>query len=423
MKKIKWMYFLAIVFIAGCAKDELQVENQCDESEYQVPLKSGNINPIVSDNGITADELAYHWAPVHYQDINPAYNDQSQVDYIIRIDRNLGSQEGGLWDLSANWDKKMRYPLNAYVYYSVVSTESHFYIGYYFFHAWDTQVTKKKLKCKEKWGIPYDCKLVKERHEWETNDMEGALFVIKRDGGVGNLEAVIVQGHGFLHTYLTNETKNSFDPKHKRPTTISFSNEAMGSMNDDVYRVITAQHAEGHGFGCYPEWHAPGDNPVADEGGGDHIRYIPSRIESEVPNYALIHRDENGKEKSGMDRFVYCKYKLINVFDADGGFWAHRNEPNVFEWTSSNRLTFIGHSTPPWNWRGNKEHKNPFYKGEPLNLTDEEEAKLRAEHRPFTHFPADLAQIFLKTVDTNPNDYFSEEYEFNIFQEDMLNGN
>ena len=63
----------------------------------------------------TVEELAYHWAPIHYQDINKK-KAQGSKDFITSVDR------GGVWDVSRNWDEFGNYPLNAWVYYSVVST-------------------------------------------------------------------------------------------------------------------------------------------------------------------------------------------------------------------------------------------------------------------------------------------------------------
>ena len=74
------------------------------------------------------NELAYYWAPVWYQDTDSA---AYRADYITNFDYD------GNWVGNDNWDNLDLYPLNATIYYSILETETHWFIGYYDFHPRD----------------------------------------------------------------------------------------------------------------------------------------------------------------------------------------------------------------------------------------------------------------------------------------------
>jgi hypothetical protein len=64
---------------------------------------------LVACNGEpTVEELAYHWAPINYQDINKKEAQGSKY-LVTNVDRS------GVWDVSRNWDEFGTYPLNAWV--------------------------------------------------------------------------------------------------------------------------------------------------------------------------------------------------------------------------------------------------------------------------------------------------------------------
>ncbi len=376
--------------------------------------KNQSFNQITSKmislpNGITMEELAYNWAPIHYQDIYSVNGDGSRADYITRMDRGADGAEGGEWNLNNNWDKDLNYSLRAYVYYSVVETESHYYITYSFFHPWDTavRIDLDILDWKKKeftiptvlmfsinglvklltnvdgpseltMTLPYPVFKFKQKRYFEKrNDMEGVLFVVNKltDPNLkyGTLEAVFSQAHGYLQTYLTAEGSDKLNARSERvrPFIVApvADPAAFASMNDDVKRIITTQEAQGHGAGCYPDWGSPSPGHLFDlltldkrhankspieklvekESGGDHIRYIPTKGDPEEPIYGDI-------PKGG---YTYCKYKLINIFD-ENGLWANRKNPAVFEQNEKKPISFMsamigGHGDAFWSWHGSKE--------------------------------------------------------------------
>ncbi|WP_433271156.1 hypothetical protein ACQPZF_11660 [Actinosynnema sp. CS-041913] len=74
--------------------------------------------------------VALHWAPVHYQDTNGTNYD---ADYLTKVDFD------GDWFADNNWENQDDDPsrLTGAVYYSVVTTGTHWFLVYGFFHPRD----------------------------------------------------------------------------------------------------------------------------------------------------------------------------------------------------------------------------------------------------------------------------------------------
>jgi hypothetical protein len=121
--------------------------------------------------------LAAFWAPVIYHDTGPEFPfpppDQTlRCDYITNFDFD-GDYKG-----KNNWDNLNAFPQNAYVYYAVSETRTHWFVSYYFFH-------------------PRDCDA--DIHE---NDIEGIILAVRRDGSqFGALEHMSTLAHGDIYQY------------------------------------------------------------------------------------------------------------------------------------------------------------------------------------------------------------------------------
>lgn len=235
------------------------------------------------------EELAYHWAPIHYQDINKK-EAQGKKDFITSVDRN------GVWDVSGNW-KVGSYPLAAWAYYSVVSTKSHHYLTYAFYHPLD-------------W----------DRGE-DRNDLEGVLLIIRQDGTAwGRLEAAVVGWHSHFHAYFPKDTPLVSGCK------IEKQDHCWIQWKDG--RVKTSQEWGGHGFGFYPAYVREKD---------DAVIYMPSRTTAGIPPFVRDCTHE------------VVPYRLADIH-APGGLWDHRYDPKVFN-PGKKYLEFVGgHGNPPWAW-------------------------------------------------------------------------
>jgi hypothetical protein len=131
-------------------------------------------------------EVAARFAPVFYQ----ALGDKPRSDYITNFDFD------GDWIGDNNWDHagSKEFPLKAYIYYSVAETVTHYFIHYAVFHPRDYKGGEQKgailsalIREGAKRGGQYDpTGLADEAALAHENDMEGALVVVKKNGGEAN---------------------------------------------------------------------------------------------------------------------------------------------------------------------------------------------------------------------------------------------
>jgi hypothetical protein len=221
-------------------------------------------------------ELAYHWAPVHYQDTDST---DADADFLTAVDYD------GDWQADNNWEGQDDDPgrLTGAVYYSVVETATHWFVDYAFFHPRD-------------WCDRPFCELA-ESHE---NDMEGLVLAVRKDGSeFGRLEAMVTVAHTNFYSYVP-----------PGGTYLGGQEDIDGTIVPQAFdgtadRPTTFQEAKGHGAHAWGGGEFPG---------GDGVVYYPSRTASEVPS-------------DGNDREV--AYRLVDVFGG-GGLWERRGDPETF---------------------------------------------------------------------------------------------
>ncbi|MFI5756418.1 hypothetical protein [Streptomyces sp. NPDC051569] len=240
-------------------------------------------------------DLAYRWAPVHYQDTSSAYY---TADYLARVDYD------GDWNTLNNWENldANAARLTGTAYYSVVETETHWYITYAFYHARDWK----------------DYPLNLFSHE---NDMEGVLEVVGKDGGTyGTLQAAVTLAHDNYYQYVPagSPFKNNRE---------NIDGALLMEDHDGAQHPTVFQEDRGHGVynwsgGAFP--------------GGDGIVYRPSRTAGTVPT-------------GGNDRAA--SYQLVDIFGS-GGLWDRRDaKPPYASWgafAGDNGKDNAAHT--PWGW-------------------------------------------------------------------------
>ncbi|MGE0126913.1 MAG: PKD domain-containing protein [Blastocatellales bacterium] len=148
-------------------------------------------------------KLAFFHAPILFQDTeirgqsqdegNPASVDQPiqrRGDFIARFDFD------GDWNGLNNWANFSRRPpagknkdgmARAFIYYSIVETETHYFINYCAYHAQDREPRCTDVQCHE-------------------NDLEGGLHVVRKgpeNSGMGTLWMMMYLAHDNWFTYLT----------------------------------------------------------------------------------------------------------------------------------------------------------------------------------------------------------------------------
>jgi len=144
----------------------------------QVPELQCSLEEAMSDGVISEEELVTHYAPEILAGVNVLLSGSGKGDFLAAADYD--------GDLNAqnNWENLTRFPLKAYVYYSLQETETHYYLGYYFYHPRD------------------DAEIWLDKHE---NDFEGILLTVRKEAGTfGTLEVMYTQGHGKLPFYFDN---------------------------------------------------------------------------------------------------------------------------------------------------------------------------------------------------------------------------
>ncbi|MDG4831411.1 hypothetical protein O7627_19120 [Solwaraspora sp. WMMD1047] len=266
--------------------------------------------PAPAGATVSRAELALRWAPIHYQDVDATGSHAlgGRSDYLTKVDFD-GDLNG-----RNNWDNAARSGVSfaAHVYYSVVETNSHWYLTYLFFHPRD-------------WT---DHPFFETEHE---NDGEGVMFAVERDGSTyGVLRSAVTVAHSDFFSYT---------PAGSTWTTgresVDGTLRMQSSPHDSFQRPVTAQEAQGHGLKAYPQYDIVGDGIV----------YYPSTV-AETPSGA-------------DDRDV--RYALVDIFAA-GGLWTQRANADLF----ANLGTFAGDNSgdcgrgtwscgvnsanAPWGW-------------------------------------------------------------------------
>lgn len=299
--------FLRMWRTLGFASDPYGVAVDGSGSVFVIEQGNVQIQKFGCDGSDRFRELAEHWAPVIFQDTDET---AAKADYITRFDFD-GNWRG--WD---NYDHLDDYAasLPAYVYYWVVETDTHWFIGYAMFHPFDWAELDACLG---------DC------HE---NDLEGVLAVIMKDGS--NFGQFLL-----LHTVFHKKYPSYQDPDHD-PSSGTMCTPTCGDLDCDEFyssnvsfefnnpRVYVESH--GHGIRASLDWESSGFP------GGDGIIYR--------------YTGAAGVPPSPISGAVQVGYDLQDIQE----LWSRRCEPETFFKFG----TFRGDdfkanaANAPWGWSG-----------------------------------------------------------------------
>ncbi len=123
-------------------------------------------------------DLAFHYAPVMY------HGTASNQDYPTRFDFDND------WIGNNNWEHQPAGDLTPYVYYSVIETETHWFLFYSVFHPRDYTAEP--------------CETSNGCHE---NDLESLQLVVLKDGSrYGKVQALETLAHNHIYLYPADET-------------------------------------------------------------------------------------------------------------------------------------------------------------------------------------------------------------------------
>ncbi|NOQ39807.1 MAG: hypothetical protein GQ562_05760 [Anaerolineales bacterium] len=245
--------------------------------------------PGVQGELASYEDLARHYAPVIRQG---AITDQ---DYITAVNFD------GDWVGNNNWENQPTGDLSAYVYYSVIETETHWILFYSLFHPRDYTYA--------------DCRTSGGCHE---NDLGSIQLVVEKDGTrFGQPKTLETLTHDAIYLYTFDETVESNFLKVTGMTVLE---------GDRPVVYVEALHYDVYG-------HAGSNslfNPVLFRGGvviyqvGDEAE-VPQSVDDEHVYYELIpiydtlwpRRNDIGDGRAFDEPFVYREQILPKAIDGD----------------------------------------------------------------------------------------------------------
>lgn len=278
-------------------------------------------------------DLARYYSPVIFQQTNDHHR-----DLITRFDFD------GNWRGSDNAENVSRFPLPAHVYYSVVQSRDHYFIGYYFYHPAD-YVKLTGPAC----GFF-------NRLDAHENDLEGVqLVVAKGPSRYGTLLFMETLAHDVFY-----QLEASDRVRDKR--------EVPGVLEDIDGHV----ELDGDGTGQHPVLY------VECLGHGVWGYGLNGKEVKPEDSYVLYRSGEKAEvPESSNDRDV--RYELIDVFHPQEGLWAHRAEfgpegayaePGSF-WDGLDYRQRLGsvfhtdekvaHARPPWGWKAKGSRRGDWF--------------------------------------------------------------
>ena len=280
--------------------------------------------------------LAAHWAPVWYQDTDSS---DYKADYIVAYDFDGDTRSDNNWENL----KKPGVDLSAVIYYSVVETQTHWFINYSDFHPRDW-----KEHCYQ--PIP---KLPVLCHE---NDMEGAMVVIRKDGSPhGSFFLMYTEAHTALYIFTNDIKVKPLKSKRLKTVPVTFENGTHPELFVE---------AKGHGV-CALRY-----------SGSKHCKHSTSGTPPPFPGGdGIVYRYKGGKAEvpaSGKDQNV--GYRLVPLATT---LWARRKDICDGGCTFDRTMTYEGmklglafdgdthgkdKANPPWAW--DDPDDGPVYRGD-----------------------------------------------------------
>lgn len=260
----------------------------------------------MADGAITAEEVAVHYAPQIDQAVNVLLSAGGRGDFITAVDYD------GDWSALNNWENLLSGDLSAVVYYSVQETDTHYFVGYYFYHPRD------------------DAEIWLDRHE---NDLEGVMLAVpKSDRGYLPPEYMYTQGHGHVYFY--------FDDSGERMLSGSHYGGAL-ALQPDTDRPHIYITPNGTLKNC--------GHSV--EGAAGHSSYWS--VGDSGVRYSYGGGAETPSAWNGAFEKNVCAYALRPLSE----LWAYRNGPYDGSGVFGSYGAFDGDNfgtdkaNPPWGWR------------------------------------------------------------------------
>ena len=266
----------------------------------------------IKDGVLDHEEIAIHYAPQIDQAVNVLLSEGGRGDFITAVNYD------GDWSCLNNWENLRAGDLGAVVYYSVQETDTHYYVGYYFYHPRD------------------DAEIYLDRHE---NDLEGIMLCVpKQADGYLKPEMLYTQGHGNVFFYFGDGLLDG-----ERMQAGSIYGEAM------AYASHVNSFDRPHIYICpngtlYHQGHSV-------ESAANHSAYWS--VGSSGVRYVYGGRADTPNFWNGPFEDNICAYDLRPLEE----LWAFRNGPYDGTGVFGSYGAFDGdnwgedRANPPWAWR------------------------------------------------------------------------
>lgn len=319
MKKIikrvfKVIGMLLLVYILGIAGWRLLYGRRLLTGAQQADLTASIDLPYASamaDGVLTHEEIAIHYAPQIDQAVNVLLAAGGRGDFLTAVDYD------GDWSCLNNWDNLRKGDLSAVVYYSVQETDTHYYVGYYFYHPRD------------------DAEIWLDRHE---NDMEGIMLCVpKPEDDYLPPEMMYVQGHGSLFFYFV----SGVNPEDMQSGSHWGGDMALVGAGQNAHRP--------HVYIC-PNGTLKNQGHSV-ESAANHSTYWS--VGSSGVRYVYGGKAETPRSWNGAFDTNLCSYALRPLEE----LWAFRNGPYDGTGVFGSYGAFDGDNwgedkaNPPWAWR------------------------------------------------------------------------
>lgn len=301
-------------------------------------------------------EIAATFAPIFYQ----ALGDKPRSDYITNFDFD------GDWRGNNNWENtdETKFPLRAYIYYSVSETETHYFIHYAVFHPRDYKGGEKKglilseiIREGTKHGVEKDpTGLMAEAGVAHENDMEGVLIVVAKNGKELSRASTV-----FVETFHHNDF-SPYLPGESAP-------KGFGTFRTEDKRALLYVEPKGHGIEAYSgddkqtakkefliyKYTGKAEDPDKQNDGSIGYELLP--IETTLWAQAKNRKAENDPTYATAND--YGQFSL-NVVQKNGKVSQQKLKVGTIGSTFVGDSGGLNMAHPPWGWYDRNHRSDPL---------------------------------------------------------------
>ena len=272
----------------------------------------------MADGVLSDEDIAFHYAPEVDAAVNTMISCGGRGDFVAAVNYD------GDWASDNNWDGVKTHPLKAVVYWTVQRTETHYLVGYYFYHPRD------------------DAELAFDRHE---NDLEGIMIAAPIiENGFAAPVVMYTEGHGGVPYF--------FEP----PLSIRPGSHHDGGLLLDGDRPVIYITPNGILRYCGHSIESAKDHTTYAYVGNSGVHYYHGGVAEEPATYKGPYQN---------NRCSYELRSLREVYERRNGPWGDGCTFGSYGAFRGNRFG-RDRANPPWNW----QNKTSPYKLRGSFLTD-----------------------------------------------------